>query len=408
VTVSGLPLLDLFNRLREADLPLGIEEYELMPRALGAGFGFEGVDSLKRLCSLLWIKSADEQVVFNHVFEEFLQERRSDAAAFEQERAPAPEGEEPAPVEDENETAPRSKPDEVKTKRISLDSKRTRDDSEREQGDDSARRALPGRQRLKREPSRGAKLSGEITIAIGDEAAQYMMPRLGQARGEAAERRYRFASDYLPITQRQMKQNWRHLRKSVREGPAVELDLQASVNKVANEGRLYEVVLRPRRINRASMVLLVDWEGSMVPFHSFSRRLEQTAMRGGRLGQTNIYYFNNFPLDTLYCNPYFSESLSVNSVTASLHPTRTAVMIFSDAGAARNRYSYDRVEKTRAFLRRLYQSVRYVAWLNPMPVDRWPNTSAAAIARSVPMFDVSRRGMQDAISVLRGRIVPRR
>lgn len=83
-------------------------------------------------------------------------------------------------------------------------------------------------------------------------------------------------------------------------------------------------------------------------------------------------------------------------------------MIFSDAGAARNRYSYDRVEKTRVFLRRLYQSVRYVAWLNPMPVDRWPNTSAAAIARSVPMFDVSRRGMQDAISVLRGRIVPRR
>jgi hypothetical protein len=38
-----------------------------------------------------------------------------------------------------------------------------------------------------------------------------------------------------------------------------------------------------------------------------------------------------------------------------------------------------------------------------MPVRRWTGSSAAAIARRVPMFEISRRGLQDAISVLRGR-----
>jgi len=162
------------------------------------------------------------------------------------------------------------------------------------------------------------------------------------------------------------------------------------------------------RVKTAAMVLLVDQEGSMTPFHGFSRRLEETAVRGGRLGQTNVYFFNNYPQGVLYCNAYFGESRPLESVLSELHPTRTAVLIFSDAGAARDRYSYERVAMTRAFLRRVYQSVRYVAWLNPMPASRWANTSAAAIARSVPMFEVSRGGLQNAISVLRGRTTSRR
>ena len=97
----------------------------------------------------------------------------------------------------------------------------------------------------------------------------------------------------------------------------------------------------------------------------------------------------------------------IRAVIGGLHPTRTAVLIFSDAGAARNRYSYERVDMTRAFLNRVYQSVRYVAWLNPMPAARWANTSAAAIAGTVPMFEVSHEGLQNAISVLRGRTVSR-
>ena len=39
VVVKNLPLLDLFTRLREAGLPLGLQEYEWLLSALQAGFG---------------------------------------------------------------------------------------------------------------------------------------------------------------------------------------------------------------------------------------------------------------------------------------------------------------------------------------------------------------------------------
>ncbi|MHC5929198.1 hypothetical protein [Nostoc sp.] len=37
--VNDLPLLELFTKLREAGLPLGIEEYQLVLQAMQAGFG---------------------------------------------------------------------------------------------------------------------------------------------------------------------------------------------------------------------------------------------------------------------------------------------------------------------------------------------------------------------------------
>ena len=79
------------------------------------------------------------------------------------------------------------------------------------------------------------------------------------------------------------------------------------------------------------------------------------------------------------------------------------MFIFSDAGAARGGYSEERYELTKEFLAQLKQRLRYIAWLNPMPRSRWLGTTAGEIARLVPMFEVSRLGLQDAIGVLRGR-----
>jgi uncharacterized protein with von Willebrand factor type A (vWA) domain len=73
------------------------------------------------------------------------------------------------------------------------------------------------------------------------------------------------------------------------------------------------------------------------------------------------------------------------------------VLIFSDAGAARGGYSEERYELTKEFLTKLKQKVRYIAWLNPMPHSRWNKTTAGEIARLLPMFEVSRPGVQDAI-----------
>jgi hypothetical protein len=398
-----LPLLELFYRLREAELPLGVAEYELLPRALMAGFGFdedEPAESLKRLCRMLWIKTPDEEVIFEHVFARYLQERLLARPRSESTDRTAGAKAPVKPAEKKEAEAKEGAQPRKGFERLGGDKEQPESDK------DAADRAKKIRQQRMKQTLATPDLR-RADSGTFDEAGRFVSTSSDLVGRSKRERRYRFEADYLPITKRQMKQSWRYLRKPVREGPPVEFDVEATVAKVAVEGRLYEPVMVPRRINRAAMVLLVDQEGSMTPFHGFSRRLEETAERGGRLGQTNVYYFNNYPLNVLYSNPQFSESRPLETVLGELHPTRTAILIFSDAGAARNRYSYERVDMTRAFLKRVYQSVRYVAWLNPMPAARWANTSAAAIAGTVPMFEVSQEGLQNAISVLRGRTVSR-
>jgi uncharacterized protein with von Willebrand factor type A (vWA) domain/WD40 repeat protein len=212
-------------------------------------------------------------------------------------------------------------------------------------------------------------------------------------------------SEYFPVTGRQMKQSWRYLRRMIREGSPTELDLEETVKQISKQGLLLNLVLRPRRVNRSELLLLIDQEGSMVPFHALSRRLVDTALQGGRLARVGVHHFHNCPDEYLYNDPRRTEAMAINAIL-NIYPDSTGVLIFSDAGAAHGGISPERIQLTEEFLARLKQRFRYIAWLNPMPVDRWQGTSAESIARLVPMFEFTRQGLHEAIAVLRGKLVP--
>ena len=67
-----LPLLELFTRLRQAGLPLGLDEYHLVLQALQSGFGISDRKALARLCRTLWVKSEEDLFLFNYHFEEVM------------------------------------------------------------------------------------------------------------------------------------------------------------------------------------------------------------------------------------------------------------------------------------------------------------------------------------------------
>jgi uncharacterized protein with von Willebrand factor type A (vWA) domain len=196
-----------------------------------------------------------------------------------------------------------------------------------------------------------------------------------------------------------MKQSWRYLRRSSREGPKTELDLAATLRQVGQAGILLEPVLRPRRQNHVELLLLIDQGGSMVPFHRLSRQLIHTATRSARFRQTNPYYFHNCPHTHVYSDPHHQEGITLSQLP--LTPRWTVVMIFSDAGALRGGHNPQRVTLTAQFLAQLQPLVNQITWLNPVPRQRWLGT-AAKIATLVPMFELDRSGFQGAIDVLRG------
>lgn len=364
--VDDLPLLELFDRLREHGLPLGVDEYMAVLRALQAGFGAGDRRALERLCCAVWVKSEKEVRLFQRLFEQILVQ-------------PASRLEKPLP----------SEPPELTPERPA--------EPEREAPPPKPSESVAEPTTSMRHPSLAMEM---------DEPSEVVQAVRRSARDDLEMERPRFSSltEYFPVTRRQMKQSWRYLRRPVREGPPEELDVEATVEKAARESVLLETVLVPRRSNQAELVLLVDQDGSMVPFHNLSRQLVETARRGGRLGRAGVRYFHDYPDGFLYRNPARSEAQSIPEALLDIDG-RAVVLIVSDAGAARGSFERERVERTQTFLDQLRRSVRRYAWLNPMPSHRWRNTTAEEIARLVPMFEMSRRGLDAAIDILRGRYV---
>jgi uncharacterized protein with von Willebrand factor type A (vWA) domain len=127
-------------------------------------------------------------------------------------------------------------------------------------------------------------------------------------------------------------------------------------------------------------------------------------VRGGRLGNTNTYYFHDCPQEYLYRDPAHNQAEPIKNIINQTHHEQAGMLIFSDGGAARGDYDWERSEMTSEFLKQCKQKFRYIAWLNPVPKKRWSGTTAGEIIRFVPMFDISRRGLDSAIAVLCGRV----
>ncbi len=357
MTEHTLPLFELFTRLRQADLPLGIDEYKLLLQALEAGFGGPDLDALAHLCRTLWIKSEADLRVFERHFQQIMvRSMTRDAPSSSASTAPL-----------------------------------------QTQGQASSSHIPPVSQ-----PAPSANVATNVEA----QAVQAVLHTASE--DELPYNHFVRSDEYFPVTRRQMKQSWRYLRRPVREGPAIDVDIERTVEKIGRQEMLLEPVFVARHVNRVELLLLMDQGGSMVPFHALSRRLAETALRGGNLSNAEIYYFRNSPVEHLFLDPSYQEARPIQEVIKRLHEKRAAVLLFSDAGAARGHYNEERYILTKEFLDQLKQHTRYSAWLNPMPPGRWVDTTAERIAQIIPMFDVSRRGLDTTISVLCGRFLPRR
>lgn len=346
-------LIDLFMKLREKGLRLGTEDLLLLPKALHKGFGKQD-DEFKRLCKLLWVKSPEEGVIFEECYEEFLtltvdKPKILEVSSVDQ------HSELPAlPARTDKLASPPLPP----PNNASIDSPDTDGPSFTE--------VTPVIQTL--------QLGGYIRI-----------------------------DDYFPIRRRMMRQRLRTLRHQIRKETPDTIDIAATIKRASERGMLTEFVPFIKRINQAELLLLIDHDGSMVPFHLFSRHLVDVINQKGLLAKTHIYYFHNCPDEKLFKSMAHLEYENLEDVLRKHYAPHTGVIIFSDAGAARNNNDPERIKITKAFLRQLRQRFRHITWLNPMPRERWTGTSAEQIRQLVYMSELSSEGFRNSISVLRGR-----
>jgi uncharacterized protein with von Willebrand factor type A (vWA) domain len=351
------PLSALVQRLRESGVPIGTRDYLDALTALGAGFGTGGREDLRRLCEALWARREEEARTIRLVFDDFV---------FPQPEAVRKVTGTEAPV------APASEP--------VTPTATTPTDREVIETPDQEPEVVP------------------VEIAPEAGPAGIDIPR-AQAAMDAHESFV--LSDQPPVSRRSLIVSLRRFRRPLRSGPKVELDLHATIEAKGRRGLLTEPVLVPARRNQARLVVLIDASSSMIPWRAMRDVLIES-LDHGQLAATDVYFFEDSPANRIYADAALLCPVELNHALRA-HPD-SALLIFSDAGAARGHRDTDRVVRIRRFLNSVSAQWAPCAWLNPMPQRRWRGSAARDIARlpNVCMRELSDDGVVQAIDHLRG------
>jgi uncharacterized protein with von Willebrand factor type A (vWA) domain len=351
--VDDEQLIRLFQHLRAAGLPLGIQELLAAQRLVAADTGraHDDQDRLRRRLQLVWCKSVTQQLEF---------EQQWQRLRAQQQGEPRWDDDDPATGSSADEESAASKPNTPTTDQ-----------------------------------------APEPVVDPGPGPAPVLRPLpLRAPEGPAPVAGDDLSIDSGPVSRRSMAYLWRHLRRPVKDGPCDRLNLVATVERAARQGFFDRPVLERRYRDHGRLLLLVDQGGSMVPFHRLNRDLVETLADAG-IGQVDIGYFNNVPADQVYADPHRSRPIELAQRLTDCDP-ESGVLIVSDAGAARGGREQSRFRATVRMLVNIKRHTTRVGWLNPVPAPRWPGSTAQLIAAVVPMFPLDEDGFAQAVDVLRG------
>lgn len=340
------PFLDLFQLLQRQGMKLSPEQYDLLRQALSQGFGLENWESqnrtdnywedLRQMCRVLWVKPNrhyDAQV-FDRVFHQYVSQKR------QQIQAQQPIQVEPTPT-----------PTELKPLEPT--------------------RQLPNIPPRKMPASQPRAEAAKVPVAVRTGLAG--LPEVDQTG-------LSLTPSQMPLPQRTVLDSWQLLRRPLREGLRDELDLDATIQCIMREGYFSDVVMRPLKSKRVELILLVDDGNVMLPFRPALQPLVN-AIATRQITPATLYRFTTYPDEYLYDWQQPTQAIALDQVLAKMHPRRTIVLIWGDAGATQPNPLEDHRKGLLTFLTRLSPCVRSLIWLNPLPSHRWAGTLAAEVAR---------------------------
>ena len=210
-----------------------------------------------------------------------------------------------------------------------------------------------------------------------------------------------------PLTEREIAQAWRRLRRRRRSGPAVELDVTATLEQHSHYGVATPPVLVPRRRNTAQLLLLIDRFGSMTPFHGYVDHIVRAIRNAGRFDDVRAVYFHDLPGGSRrpFGTPARSTTRSVRpGLGAPAYRADERGSVYDDPAltiphrlgrgprSSRRRHGrrWSSVTRARPGSGSTHAAAGHgragqglacpaaTTWLNPVPPDRWPRTTAAA------------------------------
>jgi uncharacterized protein with von Willebrand factor type A (vWA) domain len=235
----------------------------------------------------------------------------------------------------------------------------------------------------------------------------------GQSRNHSAikvamERRYKDYSQDGPLTQFQMGEAMKRLRRMTPAGPRDVVNIDKTVYETMRNAGEIEIIFDRRLSDRLKVILLIDNGGwSMDPYIDVVQTLFHYA--SSQFKDLKIYFFHNTIYSRVWADP--QRHLKPEQVEDFIRrDPETRLIIVGDASMAPyelthpNGAIYIDAKPTGTSIERLRflaKTFRHCAWLNPMNPREWEYARTTEMIQQIfPMFELTLDGLEKAVQHL--------
>ena len=232
----------------------------------------------------------------------------------------------------------------------------------------------------------------------------------------AGERNFKDFREDAILDIRSFQMAFRKLRQysSRVDGQERVLDVDKTVDETCDNGGLLSLAYEKPRKNTVKVLLLIDSEGSMLPYSRLCNRLFQAVSRSNHFKDLKIYYFHNAIYDQLYTTPHckMRDSVETTWVFNRLDSDYKVIFVGDAAMAPSELYRpggnaiiglFNR-ETGMEWFQKFKKRFKRQIWLNPIEKKSWEWTYGAQTIHDIgevfPMFELTLDGLEKGIKKL--------
>ena len=232
----------------------------------------------------------------------------------------------------------------------------------------------------------------------------------------AGERNFKDFREDTILDIRSFQMAFRKLRQysSRVDGQERVLDVDKTVDETCDNGGLLSLAYEKPRKNTVKVLLLIDSEGSMLPYSRLCNRLFQAVSRSTHFKDLKIYYFHNAIYDQLYTTPHckMRDSVETTWVFNRLDSDYKVIFVGDAAMAPSELYRpggnaiiglFNR-ETGMEWFQKFKKRFKKQIWLNPIEKSSWEYTYGSRTIHDIgevfPMFELTLDGLEKGIKKL--------
>ena len=232
----------------------------------------------------------------------------------------------------------------------------------------------------------------------------------------AGERNFKDFREDTILDIRSFQMAFRKLRQysSIVDGQERVLDVDKTVDETCDNGGLLSLAYEKPRKNTVKVLLLIDSEGSMLPYSRLCNRLFQAVSRSNHFKYLKIYYFHNAIYDQLYTTPHckLRDSVETTWVFNRLDADYKVIFVGDAAMAPSELYRpggnaiiglFNR-ETGMEWFQKFKKRFKKQIWLNPIEKSSWEYTYGSRTIHDIgevfPMFELTLDGLEKGIKKL--------